>query len=405
MDTTSQLPFKDVRDFGAVGDGTTDDTRAINAALFGGGEIYFPPGTYCVTSAIEVASPVTLRGAGRTQSIIKMTTSGPVSTISVSSSNVSVFGLTIEGPKSSNAYDPKETGISARKKDSTLTDITIRDCSVLGYGYSGVELDHVTHAVLSGNHISRIGYQAIRCLSCSHIIASHNFIESVGPGEAPDYNAYGITFTHSEKTPTTENPASTHCIADANTIVDIPSWAGLDSHTGSFITFSNNQIENCRIGIHAAAVEDTNDTVCHVTITGNALVAGDSKHLHSGIIVHGNKKSYAYNVVVANNALDGYGVAGPEGGAGAIVCYCAGGAAITGNSVHHFEGAGIVLHNYNTTFVCSGNLINFAGSGSGAYAISARADHNSGVISGNCLTGLTIFNPNPTGSVYCYGNA
>ncbi|KAK3988446.1 family 55 putative glycoside hydrolase [Cladorrhinum sp. PSN332] len=59
--------FRNVRDFGAKGDGVTDDTAAINAAISSGNRcggyacigsttapavIYFPPGTYLITSPI-----------------------------------------------------------------------------------------------------------------------------------------------------------------------------------------------------------------------------------------------------------------------------------------------------------------------------------------------------------------
>ncbi len=38
--------FKSVKSFGATGNGTTDDTVAINQALAADTMIYFPPGTY-----------------------------------------------------------------------------------------------------------------------------------------------------------------------------------------------------------------------------------------------------------------------------------------------------------------------------------------------------------------------
>jgi hypothetical protein len=41
------------RDFGAKGDGTTDDTAAIKAAFEKTGLIYFPNGTYLVSGAFE----------------------------------------------------------------------------------------------------------------------------------------------------------------------------------------------------------------------------------------------------------------------------------------------------------------------------------------------------------------
>jgi parallel beta-helix repeat protein len=63
--------FVSVKDFGAVGDGVTDDTAAIQTAIdaiASGGELVFPPGTYKITSTISktFANNVTIgiRGYG-----------------------------------------------------------------------------------------------------------------------------------------------------------------------------------------------------------------------------------------------------------------------------------------------------------------------------------------------------
>ena len=58
-----------VKDFGAVGDGVTNDTAAIQAAIAkaesnSGGVVYFPDQYYILTSRIEIPSGVTLRGRG-----------------------------------------------------------------------------------------------------------------------------------------------------------------------------------------------------------------------------------------------------------------------------------------------------------------------------------------------------
>lgn len=67
-----------VKGYGAAGDGSTDDTSdiqsAIDAAEAVGGTVYFPHGTYKITSALTVdADNVTIAGAGR-GSIIKQFT-------------------------------------------------------------------------------------------------------------------------------------------------------------------------------------------------------------------------------------------------------------------------------------------------------------------------------------------
>ena len=66
----SGLPWFDVTDYGAIGDGTTDDTTAVNAAIAAWntatkGILYFPAGTYKVTAALTtITASGTVLGDG-----------------------------------------------------------------------------------------------------------------------------------------------------------------------------------------------------------------------------------------------------------------------------------------------------------------------------------------------------
>lgn len=73
--TTVQAKLREtvsVKDFGAVGDGVADDTAAIQAAIdsfgvassFARGKVYFPTGTYKITSSLYLTFEVSLVGAG-----------------------------------------------------------------------------------------------------------------------------------------------------------------------------------------------------------------------------------------------------------------------------------------------------------------------------------------------------
>lgn len=66
-----------VRDFGAAGDGQTDDTQAFFAAVdavntFGGGTIYIPSGTYILRQSIWLLSNTTVYGDGIGATVLKL---------------------------------------------------------------------------------------------------------------------------------------------------------------------------------------------------------------------------------------------------------------------------------------------------------------------------------------------
>lgn len=68
-------PWYNVKTYGAVGDGVTDDTSAVqdavDAAIVDGGCVYFPTGTYKLTSEIDVDGICTILGEDRSSTILK----------------------------------------------------------------------------------------------------------------------------------------------------------------------------------------------------------------------------------------------------------------------------------------------------------------------------------------------
>ena len=68
-----------VMDFGAAGDGVTDDTDALNAAVSAaeGKTLFLPAGTYVTCTGLRIPSNTRVAGAGIDQTVIKLCSSAP----------------------------------------------------------------------------------------------------------------------------------------------------------------------------------------------------------------------------------------------------------------------------------------------------------------------------------------
>ena len=87
-----------VKDYGAKGDGVTDDWDAITAAITAAGNattghvVYFPSGLYRVRRAISVPSYRWLEGAGMGKTTIKLTDNAPEDTFVITNSGHTITG-------------------------------------------------------------------------------------------------------------------------------------------------------------------------------------------------------------------------------------------------------------------------------------------------------------------------
>jgi polygalacturonase len=147
--------FMSVKDFGAVGDGTTNDTTAIQAAFTylgtSGGGIYFPVGVYMVSAVtITATSQVSIRGEGKGVSRIRRHASAlqqatDMVTITTSS------GVSVD----SMGFDQRGDGSTFQKAAVSITGATSLSFTnnyVTGgqaVGLQGVDCDNVIH---TGNH-------------------------------------------------------------------------------------------------------------------------------------------------------------------------------------------------------------------------------------------------------------
>ncbi|MFK7820471.1 MAG: right-handed parallel beta-helix repeat-containing protein [Planctomycetaceae bacterium] len=187
-----------VRDFGAAGDGKTDDSEAIQHAIDeGGGDVHFPPGDYLlkrtVTAELAKCGRTAIHGSGGTAKVI-MAGPGPAFRfIATHAKTADPFGFRPEewqnermpmvrdieiegrhpaanGVEIRGVMQPTLRGVLIREVHTAvhITDrarnVILSGCHIYHNSGIGVHLNNVNlhQAIIADNHISYCGQSGIR---------------------------------------------------------------------------------------------------------------------------------------------------------------------------------------------------------------------------------------------------
>ena len=129
-----------VKAFGAIGDGSTDDHTAINTAIAalnsaGGGTLYFPYGTYKMTSAITtITVPCRVTGDGINASTINQTSTSDALIISTSNQCI-VQDITLQCTSSYNALTITAPSGSFNSR-SIVNNVNVGGTPAIGFNFN-----------------------------------------------------------------------------------------------------------------------------------------------------------------------------------------------------------------------------------------------------------------------------
>lgn len=333
------LPFP-VKVYGAVGDGSTDDTAEIQAAIdaaeaAGGGRVLLMPGkTHRISADLIIDSPnVTLDGAGATINRDAQVSSGD-NVIEVSASNVTINDLTIRCATAAaeingaygilvfgSATDVLISGVQVHTIAATgiviagaasrvnVTDCYVHDTQADGIRFAGT----VTHCAATGCHVASTGDDGI------------SIVGAIAEGVRPT----GITI-------------------DGNTVEDTTDGRGITCVGGQSVVISNNVVRNVDLAGILVAHDGTFSTygARNVVVDGNVVEnANTDAGSHAGIMVasgDSTSDTQVRNVRVSNN----------------IVFSGVGGIRATGSSADNILNLSI---NDNTIYDITGSLSTGAG--------------------------------------------
>ncbi|HEX5260722.1 MAG TPA: right-handed parallel beta-helix repeat-containing protein [Gaiellales bacterium] len=157
----------DVKDYGAVGDGMTDDSAALQAAYSAlpdsGGALYFPPGNYLAQPTILTIQKPNVAVVGAHRSLVKLTavanpdnTSDMIGVTTPGAAGFVMCGVTLDS-----GY-PTRPGGNGIVITSNTSDVRIHDCGFLNIGYSAIGFNSLTHGWFERNYIHTCGTAGIR---------------------------------------------------------------------------------------------------------------------------------------------------------------------------------------------------------------------------------------------------
>lgn len=260
-----------VRWFGAMGDGVTNDTSAIQSALDAGagGTVYFPEGTYLISAGLRPSSNTTLLGDGYGSKItcsaagwalVATTNFGLININDVN--KVRVTNLRISGTKSADINNTPKL-IYLEDVDGCTIDHNWLDTSAFEGIWSGGAQTDLTNLIITENHVNDVGYPAGAFVglpaiqvTAVNIVCSGNNLFDVGGG-------IGI--------------CGDKCLVNSNLVKGITKHGiscgdsttnGIYEIAGNVVEFNEQSSGSPRVGIYLGGAVTTERSI---NVTGNLV--------------------------------------------------------------------------------------------------------------------------------------
>lgn len=328
-----------VKDFGAIGDGSADDTAAIQAAIDAAYCVYVPSGTY-MTSVLTLKNGTTIYGDGNTsvlQLIADIPSSKGILFADAGSStgfvnNITISNLQLLGRVATAGFSEFVYNISLHGVQNVL----ISDCLIKGFQGDGV---HLGSGIVAGAERHN---KNVTIRNCTFDGINNDNRNGISVIDGSNITIQGNTFINCTRS-------------------NMPGCVDIEPNAYAFhvvrdIRVLNNYFENCQgnigfIGIVLSAATFTNQP--RNFIVSNNVFQGNSP----GVVFINSIATYTnpFDIVIANNS----------GNTGRFVSFqgYAKGVSITNNSI---KCAVTSLFGFNATDECNSfNVIgnNFTGDG------------------------------------------
>jgi len=259
---TSKAPSQwvNVVEYGAVGDGVTDDTQAIMAAVSAlgasGSTLFFPPGTYLLGQQIALPSNSELRGSGAGASRILRKAGLSFTPVSaVGSQNIAIRDVAIDGSTAGSSGNLLHVDNSSH--------VSIHAVAVTSTPHAGIRVSgsNVTDVSITATRIGPVGNEGIVVVGTPTSPARRIVVDSC---IISDTGQSGIYLQDSaDVTISANNLALPSCSSN-------PGYAAIVAEVGCYaFSITANSIRSYSRGIwvhDSAAIPASRATICGNTI-------------------------------------------------------------------------------------------------------------------------------------------
>jgi hypothetical protein len=290
-------------------------------------------------------------------------TSATVAAITVAANDVTLDRPNVTGTGS--GASSTGIGITASGTVSAyLTGLRIRMPKVSSFTQYGIILTFCSDFRIERVRVDSIAYAGIVLSSCSDGEVDGGLITNITM-PAGLTNAYGLTASRSTTSASelTAFPRSENIIVRNLTVDGVPGWEGLDTHGGKDISFINNTVRNCLVGIALVGSNNNAGTNTYaplnVIATGNRVYGGVTNGSRSaGIWLVGTATEQGYGVISGNEVVDMGGDAASVGNNSAgIYLEQTRGAVVAHNVIKRPATSGIQALAGNTGLILQANTI------------------------------------------------
>ncbi len=205
--------FATIKDFGAVGDGTTDDTAAINRALYQlfcrevnpqiRRSLFFPAGVYRVTETILIPPYATLYGEGINNSVIVLDNSSDDSTLNAyvarTTDSLQQYGSNIGNSGATTPRDVTIQNMGFENQDPTTSVFLVEDavnCKFQNVSFAGPLT--TTDLTTDADQTRGVDFVSTTTLVCEQIVLDGCQFSGTVYGIATEYETKGITVSNSK---------------------------------------------------------------------------------------------------------------------------------------------------------------------------------------------------------------